>query len=379
MVFIHELGHFLVAKKLGIKVEEFGFGFPPKAWGKKIGETIYSINWLPIGGFVKLYGEDDAGGGKVKIQDSKFKIQNSELKRAFFARPVRQRVAVVIAGVVMNVLLAAFIYYLFLGISNFRTELPLLNDHRFFFVNQVNQTDLIITNVEKGSPAEEIGLKQYVRIVSINGAKVEDMQEFSQIVKQLAGKSIILEWEDMESGKISSARVVPRVSPPPGQGALGISFFPAKRAVLSYKTLPQKIFSGFTHSANLTVYNIDILSQLVTASLRDKSVEPLGQGVAGPVGIFSLVGSIVQIPDIKERVLGILNLAGVLSISLAFFNILPIPALDGGRLFFILVEGITGKKINPKIEGYIHSAGMAVLLGLVALITFKDLRQLIFK
>src|SRR3989344_1907794 len=103
LVLVHELGHFLVAKKLGIKVEEFGFGFPPRVWGKKIGETIYSINWLPIGGFVKLYGEDEAGGGSLKLKDPTEKI--ADLKRAFFARPVRQRAIVVVAGVVMNALL----------------------------------------------------------------------------------------------------------------------------------------------------------------------------------------------------------------------------------------------------------------------------------
>ncbi len=134
LVIIHELGHFLVAKKLGIKVEEFGFGFPPKVWGKKVGETEYTLNLLPIGGFVKLYGEDDAGGGRITTTDKKqlTSTNKQDIKRAFFARPVWQRALVVVAGVVMNILLAALIYYIFLGLSGFKTELPLLSKHHFF-------------------------------------------------------------------------------------------------------------------------------------------------------------------------------------------------------------------------------------------------------
>src|SRR3982751_6882881 len=119
LVVIHELGHFLVAKKLGIKVEEFGFGFPPKAFGIKRGETIYSINWLPIGGFVKLYGEDDAGSGKVTLPKDSQKTVDKDKHRAFYSRSPWQRAAVVVAGVVMNLVLAMAIYYVFLLMSNF--------------------------------------------------------------------------------------------------------------------------------------------------------------------------------------------------------------------------------------------------------------------
>ena len=119
LVLIHEAGHFFVAKKLGIKVEEFGFGLPPRAFGIKKGETMYSINWLPIGGFVKLYGEDEAGSGKISVKQQALK---GDEKRAFFNRSVGQRAAVVVAGVVMNTLLAIVIYYAFLFIGNFKTE-----------------------------------------------------------------------------------------------------------------------------------------------------------------------------------------------------------------------------------------------------------------
>jgi len=111
-------------------------------------------------------------------------------------------------------------------------------------------------------------------------------------------------------------------------------------------------------------------------SVKEKSVAPLGESVSGPVGIISIVGDIGRIPDVTQRILGYLNLAGILSISLAFFNILPIPALDGGRLFFIAVEAVTRKKVNPKFEGYAHAIGMAILLTLIILITVKDLGRI---
>ena len=122
---------------------------PPRAFGFKRGETIYSINWLPIGGFVKLYGEDAAGGGEFKVQSSKFKVKDET--KAFYAKSVWQRAAVVVAGVVMNALLAAFLFYIFLGISGFTTQLPLLGNHKFFFVDQQNVSDIIVGSIAKDS------------------------------------------------------------------------------------------------------------------------------------------------------------------------------------------------------------------------------------
>lgn len=375
LVLIHELGHFLVAKRLGIKVEEFGFGFPPRAFGIKKGETIYSINWFPIGGFVKLYGEDEAGAGRLRIKNQELRIKDKS--RAFFTKSVGQRAAVVVAGVVMNALLAVVIFYAYLFIANFKAEIPLISSYNFFLVNQKVASDVIVSGVSKDSPAEKAGIKPFSKIISINDQKLEDAKDFVKIINENKGKKIELTWQDVKTNKTSRAILVPRVNPPRNQGALGVSFFPVTKAILSYDSLPQKIFSGFVHPANLLLYNFDVLGKLVSVSVKEKTVAPLGEGVAGPVGIFSLVGSIIQIPDIKERILQGLNLAGVLSISLAFFNILPIPALDGGRLFFILVEGLIGKKIPPKYESYAHAIGMAIFLTLIILITFKDITRLI--
>ncbi len=374
LVLIHEAGHYFVAKKFGIKVEEFGFGLPPRVLGIKRGETVYSINWLPIGGFVKLYGEDEAGAGRVKTK--KQEPITKDLNRAFFARSVGQRAAVVVAGVVMNAILASIIFYLYLVISNFKVELPLLGDHKFFLVNQKNISDVVISNIAKNSPAEKVGIQPFSRIISINGQEIETGKEFVQMVSEYKGKQITIVWEDLKTNKNHTAILVPRVSPPKNEGAVGVSFFPLSTAVLTYETPVQKALSGVSHPLNLMSYNFDIMGRLIAVSFKEKTTGPISQGVSGPVGIYSLVGNIVQIPDLKERILQILNLAGVLSISLAFFNILPIPALDGGRLFFILIEGTFGKKVSPKVEEYAHTIGMAVLLTLILLITFKDITQI---
>lgn len=373
LVLIHEAGHYFVAKKFGIKVEEFGFGLPPRIWGWKKGETLYSLNWLPIGGFVKLFGEDEAGAGRISVKKQKEKKEDES--RAFYSRSIGQRAAVIIAGVVMNAFLAVVIYYAFMFLGNFKAELPLLGQHTFFMTNQHVKTDIIINDISKNSPAEKAGLTKFSRIVSINGQKVTSLQEFSTIVKDNKGKKIVLEWQNVETQKISRAAVIPRVNPPKNEGALGVGFFPLETVTLSYDTPVQKALSGFTHPANLLVYNFSVMGSLINVSVKEKTVEPLSQGVSGPVGIFSLVGTIVDIPDAKERAMQILNLAGLLSISLAFFNVLPIPGLDGGRLFFILIEAVTRRKVNQKVEGYAHAIGMLLLIGLILLVTLKDINQ----
>ncbi|MDP2649218.1 MAG: site-2 protease family protein [bacterium] len=375
LVLIHEAGHFIVARKMGVKVEEFGFGLPPRAFGIKKGETVYSINWLPIGGFVKLYGEDEAGAGKFKVKSSKLKVMDE--KRAFFAKSVGQRVAIVIAGVFMNAILAALIFYSFLFLSGFKTELPLITNHKFFGVHQSQSSDLVIGSVAKDSPAGKAGIKPFSKVIAVNGQKITVSSFFIDQINKNKGKEITTLLLDTKTNKKYSVKVIPRVSPPKNEGALGISFFSMDTVVLNYKTPTEKVFSGIIHPINLLSYNFDVMGKLLSVSIQQKTAAPLGNSVSGPVGIYSIVGDIVKIPDFRERILQVLNLAGILSISLAFFNILPIPALDGGRLFFILIEGVTGRKVPAKFESYAHAIGMALLLTLIAVVTFHDLSRII--
>jgi regulator of sigma E protease len=385
LVLIHELGHYLVAKKFGIKVEEFGYGFPPRAWGKRIGETLYSINWLPIGGFVKLYGEDEVGGGKVSGKSGQEQVKGKDISRAFFARSVPQRAAVVVAGVVMNLLLAFVIYYLFLAMSGFKTDLPLLEGTsrpKLLFVNQQQMTDVYITKVSKNSPAEKAGIKTQSRVLAINGEPILSSAAFSETIQKNKGKPITLRIEEFTKQNTTQQKTVsltPRANPPKNEGALGIGFYPVDKEVLTYGTPAQRLASGVTHSVNMIIYQYEAIAGLIRKSFADRNANELARNVSGPIGIYAVVDTFSQIPDLRERFMQFLNLTALLSLSLAVFNILPIPALDGGRLFFILIEGITGRKVNQKFETLVHTIGMALLLGLIVLVTYKDFVQFILK
>lgn len=373
LVIIHEAGHFFVAKFFGIKVEEFGFGFPPRALGKKKGETEYTLNWLPIGGFVKLYGEDEAGGGSISTSTKHLEVKN--IKRAFFSRPVWQRASVVVAGVVMNMLLGIAIFYVFLGASGYKTILPHIGNYKFFAAHQKNIDEgVIISEVASNSPAAQAGLLPKARVLSVNGKKIDSQETMLTEVNKNRGKEIAITWQDPKTKLPVTRKITPRVHPPKGEGSMGIQFefSPLPLMIISYETPTEKLFSGATLALNTIPWQIEGLGALISKAMQEKTAAPVADAVSGPVGIGFAVGSILQIPDAKAAILQLLQLAGIMSMALAFFNVLPIPALDGGRLFFILIEGIIGKKLNPKVEAAVHNVGFAVLLGLIILITVHD-------
>lgn len=342
LVLVHELGHFLVAKKLGIKVEEFGFGFPPKVISKKIGETIYSLNLLPIGGFVKLYGEDAAGGGAIKLERSKLKVKDKN--RAFFARPVWQRAIVVIAGVVMNFLLAVVIISYLYTVQG----VPTLGDK------------VIVSEIVKNSPAYLAGLKKGDIVLEINNKKISKTADLIDETKKHLGQPVKL---SVKSEKITKTIVMtPRKIYPAGEGPIGVAI---SQSVIVKKYPWYK--APFVGTAEVAKDSLLILSGLGDVVRNLVIQRTIPQGVAGPVGIAQLTGEFVQ-----SGFLAVLSFAALLSLNLAVLNILPIPALDGGRLFFILIEGVTRRKVNPRFEAYAHAVGIAVLLALIAIITLHD-------
>ncbi len=348
LVLIHELGHFLVAKRFGIKVEEFGFGFPPRVIGKKIGETLYSINALPIGGFVKLFGEDEAGGGRVRPSASGQK-QGADFNRAFFAKPIYKRALVVVAGVVMNFALAVVIVtYLFTfeGIPS-------------------PGRDIEITEVVENSPAQSSGLKKGDIIRKINGTKIESSESLiSQTRENLGEETTILIERD---GKLTAINVIPRKEYPADQGPMGIAV--SQDIDVVKHPFPMSIFYGFKQAVSDAVLIIFAFKDMLVSLITQLSVP---QGVAGPIGIAQLTGEFVKVgPN------AVLALIYMLSLSLAVLNILPIPALDGGRLFFILIEAVTRRKVHPKFEAYAHMIGIVLLLTFLAFISFKDILRVI--
>lgn len=362
LVVIHELGHFLVAKRFNIKVLEFGFGIPPRAFGKKWGETLVSLNWLPFGGFVRLLGEDEV---------SKEILEN---ERSFASQKVGKRIAVVTAGVLMNLLLAWLLFYIVLGFQGFKTQFPLFLDHKFIGVNQRNESFIIVSGVNKDSPAESVGIKPGERIVAINDEFVSESADLISKTKALSGQEIKITLSDPEKRDFRNIFVTPRKDPPEGQGPLGVSLAEVGLANIEYETPLAKLLSGPLHSINIVAYSGKIFGRLINESLETKKLEPVSQTVSGPIGITSLVNDILT--QNKNPLLPYMNFVAILSLNLAVMNILPIPALDGGRLFFLIIEAVTRKRVHANIEKYIHTVGMVLLLTLMLLITFSDIRKL---
>ena len=348
LVVIHELGHFLMAKKFHIKVLEFGFGIPPRAWGKKIGETIYSLNWLPFGGFVRLLGEDDV--------DKKI-LEN---KHSFASQAVWKRISVVIAGVIMNLLLAWILFYVVIIYNGFKIVIP------------SPEPLIIVDQVESNSPAQTAGLKVGDRILAINDQFVKEQKTLVQKIKQDAGKPTSLAISDWQGNHIKKITVIPRENPPVGQGALGIALSPF--AFMEFNSLPEKIFSAPVYSYQLVKLTFLGLGQLFS-SLGSGDLGKASQQVAGPIGIAVMTRDIVS--QGLAAIIPYLYFVGVLSLTLSIMNVLPIPALDGGRLFFLLVEAITRKKVHPTFERYVHSVGMVALLALIVIISISDAQKYI--
>ncbi|HVZ11915.1 MAG TPA: M50 family metallopeptidase [Patescibacteria group bacterium] len=346
LVLVHELGHFIMAKKFGIKVEEFGFGFPPRAFGFKHGETVYSINWLPIGGFVKLYGEDDAGGGSVKGKSGQAGIKDR--RRAFFARSAAQRAIVVVAGVVMNFLLAiTIISYLF---SSRGIMLP--SDY------------VTITEFSKTSPAPAAGFKIGDKVLSVNGTNIKTPDDFIRIAHANVGKQITVDVR-RNSGDVE-LKVTPRKTYPKGDGPIGVGITNEE-----FKKYPwyQAPFYGTIEAVKFSWTILSGLGGMVSQLVIERKAPA---GVGGPVAVAELTGEVA-----KQGAIPFIWLAAVLSLNLGVVNILPIPALDGGRFFFILIELIIGRKISSKYETMAHAVGLAILLSFMLFITVLDVLHLL--
>lgn len=358
LVLIHELGHYMVAKKNGIRVEEFGLGLPPKIFSKKIGETVYSLNILPFGGFVKLTGED-------------LLEQNATLndQRSFAVKSPLQRAAVLVAGVTMNTLLAVVLYYILFFASGFKTlNLPLLFDYKFPF-GTVTSVNTVITGFSENSPMSILNIDPGTAIVSINSEPVSTAQDIRRLVEGKAGQETQIQLKGL-TGKedFQNVSVVPQTDAS-GKGILGV--YLGESATISYNKPAEKIFAGFLHSYNMLSYSLNVMGNLVKVSFTSRSLEPVSEGVSGPVGIYSVVGSILKIGG-SQAVLTLLDFVALMSLSLALLNVFPFPALDGGRLAFVLIEKIWGKRVNPNIEATIHKWGMMALLALIFLVSVKD-------
>ncbi len=345
LVLIHELGHFVMAKLFGMRVDEFGIGLPPRAKGlfTKWG-TLFSLNWIPLGGFVKLYGEDPDDSVQASAPE------------AFFNKPIWQRAGVLIAGVFMNFvfgILAFGIVYSHLGI-------PTKTDKVF------------VVEVASGSPAEIVGLKPKEEIVEIRDGKTIvsflGVENFIKSLEPLKGKEIVLLVKN-EIGESREIKITPRKEPPVGQGALGVALGEIEMKKFVWWQMP---FRGMVVGmGEAWAWGKEIASGLGTLLYGIVTGKGLPKDISGPVGIYQVSKQAYSVGWVA-----VVQFMAILSINLAILNIMPFPALDGGRLFFLGVEMLIGKSLKNKFEGYVHSIGMVLLLALMAVVTVRDIIKL---
>lgn len=342
LVFVHEFGHFIIAKKMGVKVEEFGVGLPPRLFGVKKGETLYSINLLPLGGFVKLYGEEY------------IELNKRERNRTFVDKMPWQKTLIILGGVIGNFLLGWFIfsYLVTQGIA-------------------VPTNKVIVEKVTKNSPAEIAGLKEKDIISKLilpnspnNIISLTSANTLIEETKKSAGQTIKLFIQ--RNNQNMTIDLIPRKNPPKGEGPLGIAITSSIEKKYPWYTAP---YYGLIEASNITYKIFAELGKLLFGFI---TFQKLNVDVAGPVGIANLAGQ-----AIKFGGNAFLQFLALLSLNLAIINILPFPALDGGRLVFVLYEGITKKRPNKNIEKYTNLIGFIMLLSLAALITVNDIIKLV--
>lgn len=362
LVLVHEFGHFVAAKIFGVKVEEFALGLPfTRPIISKTGKDkmIWAIYPVIFGGFVRLLGEE----GEVKNNPASFAHKKPKV-----------RALILVAGVFMNVVLGVVLLYLMLSISSFKTFMPDFAKYRFHNAQQTKR--VIVTDVKKDSPAELAGIKSGDIIVSMGNRDIEGSASMQEETRKYAGKSIAITLYHQVPLAPRKIYAIPRANPPAGEGPMGIAI--ADVLEISYPTLSQKITSGLVLTFDLGIYTMKVLSTLVGNAISSRDAAPVVSNLSGPVGIFNITKSFLQIGGI-EALFNIIQLMAMMTINLAIFNILPFPALDGGRLLFVVIEGIIGKKIKPSWEKYIHQAGMAVLLALMVYVTFNDVVRIFTK
>ena len=342
LVFVHEFGHFLIARRNGVAVEEFGFGFPPRIFGVKRKGTIYSVNWIPLGGFVKITGEDG---------------EEKENPKSFASKSPFARARILAAGVAMNFLLAAVLFSVgfYKGVPQIAEEVR---------GGSARNEKIQIVDVGKNTLAEAMNLQMGDEISGVVGGdgnltKFSSVEEVQNYMKENQGKEIKL---DIKRGKKELKLTgIPRTDFPEGEGPLGIAL--AKTVEVSYPWY-EAVWKGIEYTFSITITFIFFLFGMIWRLITG---QPVGLDVSGPVGIAVLTGQVAQLGfDYLVR------FTAMLSVNLAIINILPIPALDGGRILFILIEKLKGSPVSQKFEQRAHNLGFALLITLMIFVTFRD-------
>jgi regulator of sigma E protease len=351
LVLIHEFGHFYAAKKSGVRVDEFGLGFPPRLWSKQVGETLYTINAIPFGGFVKIFGENP----------DEESISGPDSTRSFVKIAKWKQVVILAAGITMNVLFAwilfsiAFMSGMTMGVSESVSK-------------YVTNAHVIVLDTLPNSPSAKAGLVSGDEILSysIAGATTtaSTVEAVQNLIKDSKGKKIALEVQRLGGNKY--IEVTPEKGVLGDKYAIGISM-----DLVGNVNLP--FFTAFWEGAKLTGNMfVNIAGGLYTlihdAFLGKADVSQL----SGPVGIARLVGDASKLGFVY-----LLSFTAFISLNLAVLNLVPFPALDGGRILFVIIEAIIRRPITPKIANTINAVGFGFLLLFMLFVTYKDIAKLL--
>lgn len=331
IILAHELGHFATAKLTGIKVEEFGIGFPPRLFSITRGETRYSLNIIPLGGFTKLLGEEDPSH-----------------PRSFASKNIPSRLLVLSAGALMNLLLPLLLF-----------SVALMVPH------DVMVGEVMVQEVSANSPAELTGIKPGDRILSVEGEMIRNITDLQRQFEANLGQeiSISLEHPNLSTTEV---QIVPRWRIPEGEGPTGLLINLANPNVIRQS---EPFWRAIPLGAQQCIDTIVLFKNAIIGMI----IGARSVVIAGPVGIAQITGQVA-----RAGISPLLELAAFFSINLAIVNLIPLPALDGGRISFVLLEWIRrGKRISPQTENLIHLIGFGILLSLLALLTYQDIVRII--
>jgi regulator of sigma E protease len=357
LVLVHELGHFIVAKRAGITVQEFGVGFPPRIGSAVWHGTRYSVNWIPLGGFVKMLGEDgEVEADKMRKRGLSDAAVDKAMEGAFNRKPIWVRIVVLVAGVAMNFLLASILFAVALSLPA-----------------QQGRGPLTITEIQASSPAVVAGLQVGDVIVSADGRSFPISRDLTAYVRSRAGHPVDLAV--LRGGQEIDVPVTPRAlsdaEEAKGLGAVGFSYEPDRFVEIppSASGPLEAAWEGVTAAGDLA---LKIPGGLATAVAGLLGLAPDPGTAVGPIGIASETGRVLRAPLVSQLIF-----VGILSVNLAVLNVLPFPPLDGGRIAVVVIEAVRRRRLPAEREALVYLTGFMVLILLVILISIRDVANLI--
>jgi len=349
MVIVHELGHYIAAKKNGVEVEEFSIGFGPTIYSHEWNNTKWLIKLLPLGGYNGLKGETSEKGGPGTFVDASKKA----------------RLAILFAGSAMNLITAIFFFYISLILVNWHAPIPVSIEHPVGGVIQVTDEQYpIVGSAIEGTSAASSDTSPPYYIKEIGGVEMTSVQSVIDAISASDGNTVnmlIIKGGDEKTLILEKS----------SEGLVGIKLYSPAIEIYYGSNAWHKLFSGFSHTINTTVLSGKMIGSIVKYSFETKNTKPLGYVFAGPVAIVAAVDDVVG--NSRHVISDLASMTGLIGVSLAIFNVLPFPGADGWHIMLVLLEKIRGKKANQKLVGIISSVGIGLLLLFGIIIIIKDI------